>query len=100
MPTLVDPPTSPNSFKNHTSFKKDPNSEKKSFWYFSGSFRIISCRNRMIFFVRTPPILLMRAVSCGFSLLRLRGRSSLSTTPLTKRSHSGRRSGHLASIRT
>ena len=54
----------------------------------------------MIFLVRTPPILLMRAVSCGFSRLRLRGRSSLSTTPLTNRSHSGRRSGHLASIRT
>lgn len=41
-----------------------------------------------------------RAVSCDFSRLMLSGRSSLSTTPLTNRIHSGKRSGQFDSIST
>lgn len=51
-------------------------------------------------FVRTWRSFWIRAESCMDSREMLSGKSALSTTPLTKRSHSGRRPLGSASMRT
>ena len=72
------------------SFRNCPNSAKKRSQYFSGSLRASVSRKRMRRRVSTARRRRISAESCIVSREMLRGMSSLSTTPCTKRSQSGR----------